>query len=567
MGIVKKIDFSAKRLSSLAEKYYSEGKYVPALHFTYRELEEYGESDKLYFRLCDIYENMGLNSSAVNWWFKILDGCSEDDLPDVYEGLAVNYLNMGKDAQSAYYYNCLIETDDQIPEEMKYEIAEAFSEKKKSPLKISYPPELADYSEEMDKAARALKKGDCKGALLYLNKVQKGSKEYSSATEMKALALLLSGEIVSARELCEETLETEPDNVRILSTLGAAYLEEGKTEKSRAIALRLSTLKTQDEDELYKIATVCCENGLHAEAYERFVELGKISPHDGKILYFKGVSAYNSGNIDGAIEAFDTLCTVYPDAAVVEFYLKELREYRESLQKGEPTEKPELTYFYQLPQEERESRTQMLIEVMKSPRAEAEILGVFAETGGLFRWAFDELDGMDHDLQYLAIMAAAHARADAFLREISLDNEVLDLLKLELLRAIFERNESAEWGIVVGHVYRRIRVLPIKIGRKSRKKFISAYARTASKFVVVNDRNAEKLKATAEELYRALEKYDCFEQAQNVDDCSCAIYLLAELKELGGNVERAALAFDANADRVRVLLSTAISARNADDAE
>ncbi|MBQ7370179.1 MAG: hypothetical protein IJW58_04295 [Clostridia bacterium] len=558
MGKVKKIDLSAKRLGELAEKYLSEGKYPSALRFTFREIQR-GGSLSAYFRICDIYEAMGLNSSAINYWFKILDECDEEDLPDVYEGLAVNYLNMGKDAQAAFYYNCLIESDDEIPEETKYEIAEAFSEKPKSPFKISHPPELADYKKEVDGASRAIKKGDCKKALKLLDGIPKGAKDYEVAMEMRALAYLLTGEIDRSIEACSALLEVDENNVRALSTLAAAYLEKGEREKSRELALRLCKTKAKDEEERFKIATVCCENGLHEEAYERFAELEKEMPFDGRMLYFKGVSAFESGKLKEAIQTFEDLCAVYPDAAVVEYYLKWIKKYESALLKGEETEKPKLTYFYQVPKEEREIRCDLLMDIMKQPKAEAEIFGIFAHTGGLFRWCFDELDGMDHDLQYLACLVAERCRTDDFLREILLDNEVLDLLKIEILRLLYERNEETTFGVVLCHVYRKLTLLPIQIGRKSRKKMIEAYARTASKFVAIRNDSGLRIKQAAEKLYRALEKYDSFDLMKSSDDGSCAIYLLAEMKDVGAGVETASLAFDANPARVRVLLTTVAS--------
>ncbi len=560
MGKTKKIDFSAKRLSAMAEKYLSEGKFVPALRFTYNEIDRYGGEQDLYIRLADIYDRMGLSSSAINWWFKIWDDADAQDMPDIYEGLAANYMSMGKDAQAAFYYNCLIESDDQVPEEMKQEIAEAFSERPRQLFKISYPPRLADYKAEIDLAARALKKGDCKRAIAALDKVAEGSKDYVVATEMRALALLLAGKIGESKTECLKVLEIDPDNVRALATLAAAYLENDEKDKSLEIALKLCKLPPADAEEGYKIATVCCENGLHLEAYERFNALEKETPFDGKLLYFKGVAAFNCGQYEEALNAFGELCSIYPDAAVVEYFIKEIRGYCDALEKGEEREKPEITYFYQIPQSERERRCKFLMDIGKEPKAEAEILGIFAHTGGLFRWCFDELDGMDHDLQYLACVIADYCRVDEFLRDVLLDSEVLDLLKLEILRILYERNEEGIYGVVLYHVYRKIRLLPIKIGRKSRKKFISAYARTASKFVAINSEYGKKLKDAAEALYHALEKFDCFDQAKNADDCACAIYLLANLRDAGNNVETAALAFDANVDQVKVLLATALSA-------
>ena len=39
---VLKIDFSRKRYAKLADQFYNEGKYIPALRLAYKELEEFG---------------------------------------------------------------------------------------------------------------------------------------------------------------------------------------------------------------------------------------------------------------------------------------------------------------------------------------------------------------------------------------------------------------------------------------------------------------------------------------------------------------------------------------------
>ncbi|MBR2340939.1 MAG: tetratricopeptide repeat protein [Clostridia bacterium] len=564
MGRTRKIDFSAKRLNAMAEKFYDEGNYLSALRFTFRDIEENGENFTALTRLCDVYENLGLNSTAIKYLFKLLDVSDEADYPDIYEGLAVNYLNMGKEAPSAFYYNSLIDADDGISNEMKLEIAQAFAKKAKSPFKISYPPHLAEYNEELDEAARALKHGDCNKANRALEKVEKGSKQYESAREMLSLSYVLSGKIEEAKAVCEEVLQNNPDNVRIKATLAAAYLESKEYEKSKEIAVSLSRLQTDNEEELYKIATVCCENGLHKEAYERFVVLERKAPFDGKLLYFKGVSAYKSGLYEEAISAFSDLCTVYPEAAVVEYFLQEMRKERESSEQGEPQGLIDINYFYQIPQTERDSRLDFLMSIEKTSKEDAVLLGAIANATGLLRWCFDEHDGMDYDLQYVACLVANRSRQDEFLREVLLDNEVIDILKLEILKFFYERNEHRELGLVLYDVYRKVEILPIKIGRKQRKKFISAYARTASKFVLANNEYGELLRSSAETLYRALETFDCLDHVDNVDECACAIYLLSDLKEWGNNIEKMAAAFDANVDRVKVLLTTVACYRQSD---
>ena len=557
----KKIDFSRKRIARMADDYYNAGKFVPALRLAYKEWLNYGGDPDVYARLSDIYEAMGLQGSAINCYFRFLDVADEQDLPDVYEGLAANFLGIGNESASAYYYNKLIDADDSISDEAKLDIAEVFSSKKKDKFRFVYPPRLADYTQEVNLGSRALKAGDCRRAIAEFSKVEKGAKEYASAKEMQAVAYLLAGEAKNAEEVCLELLSLYPDSIRAKATLAAVYLEQGRADESRALAKELSVLDLTDTDDLYKVATVCCENDLHDEAYQKFVLLDKKMPYDGRMLYFKAVSAYKSGRMDAAERDLDTLCTVYPDAEVAKYYLKAIRAYKTALSDGETPTPPELIYFYHLPQEEREHRCASMLKIGSCPKDEAQIFGLLALHDGYFHWCFDEMDGGDHDLQYLGIVTAAHVRADDFLQEVLLDFEVADVLKVETLRMLIERNEDIEVGLVLCNIYRRVPVYRIKIGRKRRKKFIEAYAKIASKFIVIKDAYAEKIALAAESLYRALEKENALDLIENTDDCACAIFLMSGIRELGNDMARIVSAFDGNIAKVQVLLSYVVATR------
>ena len=524
-----RIDLSEKRLAMLADKYYNEGNYFSALKFAYKQYEFYGGDGEVFARFADIYEGMGLHLSAINWLYRFLDIANEQDLPDIYEGLAVNYLNIGNETQSAYYYNKLIDADETLPNETKWEILNAFSKDKRSKFRFVYPPKLADYTKEIEYGSKLLKTGNCKGAVAVLDTVAKGSKDYASAKEMQAVAHLLSGELDDAENACRELLAEIPDNTRVLATLGAVYLEQGREEESREIALTLYAQKQDDTDDLYKVATVCCENGLHREAYEKFCQLEKKLPFDGRMLYFKAVSAYKCGYLEESEKAFDTLCSVYPDAEVAKFYLKALRLRGENGLQAED----EPTYFYHLSKEEREARCRSLVHIGKCARDEAQLFGLIALHDGYFSWCFDELDGEDHDLQYLAIVTAEHVRADSFLKEILLDCEVADVLKIETLRLLYMRNEDLEVGVVLCHIYRKVFLSRIRLGRKKRRRFLEGYSALASKFVVVNDAYGERIRASAEKLYADLEKSDGLDLIEKAEDCACALYFTSGLKEFG----------------------------------
>ena len=551
-----KIDFSEKRYGMLADKFYNEGNFLSALRFAYKQVDEYGGSPDVYVRLSDIYEGMDLHASALNWWFRFLHIAQTEDLPDIYEGLAVNFLAIGTDGQSAYYYNKLIDVDDTISDEAKFDIAQAFSIPKKEKFHFVYPPRLADYSKEMTIGAKALKVGDCNRAIAEFSKVAKGSKEYRSAKETQAIAHLLAGETSKAEDICRELLEDVPDDVRVLATLAAVYLEQGRTDESKKIAEYLAEKEQVETDDLYKVATVCCENGMHAEAYEKFTKLDKKISFDGRMLYFKAVAAFKSDKIEEAERAMDELCTIYPDAEVAKYYLKAIRAYKNGI-----GEKPELIYFYHLPQEERENRCKILIQIKNSPKDEAPLFGLIALHDGYFKWCFDEMDGNDHDLQYLALLTAEHARADEFLQDALLDYEVSDFLKIETLFMLLNRNEDNELGIVLCNIYRKVKLLKIRLGRKKRKRFLEAYAKVASKFIAVKREYAEKLKEAAEKLYRALERYEGLDLIQNSDDCACAIFVLSGIRDLGKDAEHVALAFNATPEKVGVLTAMALSSQ------
>lgn len=551
----KKIDFSRKRFATLADGYYNEGKFLSALRFAHRERAEYGTDPDTLARLCDIYEGMGLQGTAINYWFKFLDVAAKEDIPDVYEGLAVNFLGLGNERAAAYYYNQLIDADESIPEEARMDIVEAFSKDKRSKFRFVYPPELADYSAEVSLGSKLLKAGDCERAIAELDKVAKGSKEYASAKEMQAVAYLLEGKVEEAEQVCGELLNEEPNAVRVMATLAAVYLEEGRKEESLALAKKLSAMPLEDSDDIYKVATVCCENGLHEEAYEKFSYLDEKMPYDGRMLYFKAVSAYKSGKIEEAEDTLDRLCTIYPDAEVAKYYLNALREYKESLKSDSPLPPPELIYFYHLPQEEREHRCRSLITIGGCPKDEAQLFGLIALHDGYFTWCFDEMDGGDRDLQYLGLVTAVHVRADDFLQDVLLDFEVADVLKIEVLRMLTERNEDVDVGLVLCNIYKRVSVYRISIGRKRHKRFLEGYARVASKFGVIDDKYGRRLRDAAERLYRNLEEKNALDLVENADDVACAIYFLAGLRELGRDPKWITAAFDANTDKVNELLS------------
>ena len=397
--------------------------------------------------------------------------------------------------------------------------------------------------------SNALKAGQCDRAIEMLSGIIKGAKGYAKAKEMQAVAHLLKGEAEESERVCKDLLQDEPNNVRALATLAAVYLESGKKEVSKQIALSLCDVIVTDSEDLYKVATVCCENGLHEQAYERFCQLESKMPGDGRVLYFKGVSAYLCEKYEQAEQAFDALCTIYPDAEVGKYYLSALRNREENDEKL-----PTPSYFYCLPQEEREFRCKELLQIGKCTKEEAELLSLLGGYEQYLRWCFDEMDGSDHDLQYLAIVTAAHLHADEFLFDMLLNHEVFDPLKLETVRMLAERNTDMRFGIVLCHVHQKVRLFKITLGRTRRKRFISAYAKIVSRFCGFGEGYSRRIKITTERIYRTLLEKQALEYVDNTDTLACVIFLETGIKELGTNQEMIAKSLEADYQKVCQLL-------------
>ncbi|MBQ5929271.1 MAG: hypothetical protein IIX02_00595, partial [Clostridia bacterium] len=110
-------------------------------------------------------------------------------------------------------------------------------------------------------------------------------------------------------------------------------------------------------------------------------------------------------------------------------------------------------------------------------------------------------------------------------------------------------------------IYQKVSLYRIHIGRKRRKKFLDAHAKIASKFIMLNSEYGEKIAGCAEVLYRSLEKQNLLELIDKPEDCACAIFFLAGLKELGTDPQRIAAAFEADFEKVQALLACVLASR------
>ncbi len=553
------IDLSEDRLLAIAADCIDEHNYIGALRMLNKNAELNGNAEDSYMLYAEAFDDMGLYEKSINGWFKYIDysyGYPDSDFSDAYEGLAVNYLNMGEEELAAFYYNkLLVETAAELTPENRQEIINNFIVNRKSPLKIAWPPRLADYSGEMERGINYMRSGDYENAVAEFDKVDEGNKSYLAARNYIAMCDIISDKCDEAEQECIAVLKKYPNDVQALTTLAAVKNQQKNSRESRALAQKLLSVGATSTDDLYKIATVCCENGMHEDAYNLFCKIEEELCYDNSVLYFKAVSAYNSGHKRESLDAFDRLQTIYSDAVTAKYYSDLVRSH---LAEGDEDYKENpLSYFYRLPQEERESNVEILSAFVRLKDKHAKSISEEIDITDCIRWCFDE--GGDHGSLELKMLGAAcavkAAYCDDLLRDILLDAFQPDALKMQTIGFIAERNQSCTYGVVVCHVYRKIELPALVVGRNKKKVFVKAYAMACARFALIDPAYVFALNAAAVKLYSELSENKKLADAKNAPALAAAIYARSGIHDGEVSAEEACAFFSADVNKYNFIMS------------
>lgn len=543
------IDLSSDRLIGVAATLVEEHNYIGALKMLNKNAELNCNDEDAFMLYAEIFDDIGLYEKCINNWFKYIDCTVSEELTDAYEGLALAYLNIGNDSNSAYYYDKLLDNSDAIDPEMRLDIMDTFLSRDENPLKVVYPPALADYSEEITRAIGFMKKGDYEQAIKVFETVSEESEFYFTARNYIAMCNVICDRNEQAEAECLAVLEKQPQNVQALTTLAAVRTEQKRVEESRELACRLLEIKSDSVEEIYKIATVCCENKLHEEAYGLFCKLEGDLGYDNTVLYFKAVSAFNCGKYKESFDAFDKILTIYPHAVTARYYYNKAREMVDS------GKIEELSYFYRMPQEERESTLKILAAFSALSAKQARKFQAMVDITDCILWCFDECMGPDgEELQTLGAICAVKAGLDGLVSDILLNAFLPDTLKVRVLSAIGERNEYNSFGVVICHVYDVIGFRALELGKAKRKYFISAYSKLASHFAIFNRDAGEKFALTAEKLYNELQVAGKLDLASDFDALTAAIYFRSGVKKPDLSREKLSEFFGADDNKISELL-------------
>lgn len=530
---------------NMASDYVDNHDYISALKMLNKNAVVNGNCDASFMLYAEIFDDLRLYEKSINCWYKFLDTGATEDIDDAYESMALSYMNLGNEKSSAYYYNKLLIEAGEFSQETRRDIISSFVGSDRPCLKFAYPPKLADYSDDIREGVESMRKCDFEGAIERFERVAEENEKYLAARNYIAMCKIICDKCDEAEAECKNVLEKSPDNVQALTTLAAVKIQQRQITEARYLAKKLLTIPTDEIEDIYKIATVCCENGMHDEAYQLFCKIEESVGYDLSLLYFKAVAAYNSGRLQESLDTFDKLLTVYPNAVTARYYYEFIRE--DGKKKAEQREA--LGYFYRLPVEVRKSYLQIIGSIAKSSKKKAMETADNIDVAQCLYWCFEEPEeNGDGDFIKIAGICAEKIEFDYFLRDILLNAFIPDHIKLGMLTDIYMRNEENDFGVVLCHVYKNVKIVPVKLPRLKRKNFIVAYSRIVARFGIISEEYTWAFNKATREIYFALEEKDMLDASANCGVLAALIYKLSGVKLQGVDDKKVLEYFDADAE-------------------
>ena len=541
---IKKLDFAEEFLMESAEKRFEMGDYFGALTMLNRRAESFDPSADASALYADIYEALQIYPLCADAWFRFLDTCNEADFVEGYEGLAVAFLNMGDEFQSKLYMRRTFDA-----EEIPYD--DLFEKNERPHLRLVHSDDgSVEHAELLHEGLDHIRAGEFDKAKNAFNEIPPESKEFPSATGLSAMCMLLEGNVDGAAGECEKLLEYYPENIHALTTYCAVLGAKGDKERAREVGKRIAAIEIESVDDLFRAATALCETGLDEEAYKKLCILKNKVPYGDDILWFHAVAAFRTGRLEEAIESLERLTTINPRKVIAKYYLIRMRELRDG-EEGSLN----LGYFYKMPEPEYKRIREDFLAADQMLREDADMLAMLPEMSDSYRMAFDQLDGRDGELQSLAARVAVKCRADRFVREILLDYNADEGIKLQILHDLVVRNEENSFGVVVCGFYREFFTHELNVEEdRLGIEFLNGFAEVYSKYALLGEENEEKLIAAAEDVYEALERANAPEVAEERMEIAAVIYRQARMRNSERSIERISKLFDANLRVVKHIL-------------
>ena len=321
-GKLLKFERDEDTLMTLAGKRADEGDYTGSLGFlfsVYRKNPDY----RVISEIADVYADMGLYEYSNRFWFKFLEVAPRNKWTIAYLELGINFFYLDNLWAAGYYFQAKVSEDGYISREgLDEEILDFLSESfpPKPNIKIVYPEDRADYTEEIKRAKSALVTGNYYLAYKLYKSIPMSKMDENICGDAQT-AFFLAEKDEEAVEACKYSLFAHGDNVTAYCNLSTVYKMKGDDGKSAYYYGRALESKKGEPEEYYKIATCAVEQGDDVTAKECFEFIISEREYDDNILFFYALSLMNLGDYEKAEETLSKALRIVPFDLSVKYYL------------------------------------------------------------------------------------------------------------------------------------------------------------------------------------------------------------------------------------------------------
>lgn len=141
------------------------------------------------------------------------------------------------------------------------------------------------------------------------------------------------------------------------------------------------------------------------------------------------------------------------------------------------------------------------------------------------------------------------------MREILLDYEADELVKLSMMQSLVERNEDNSFGVVICNFYREFFTHKMEFEGRRPDQFLEAFAQVYSRYAITADENERKLLYAAEDVNYTLVDADAEDLFSEKEALAAAIYREARLSDGEHSIDAVAGLFGANVSTVKAILN------------
>ena len=416
-----------------ARKYIENNNYIHALNYYRKAVEKDPENLEYSLDLAEVFSEMGYYHESNLILFSILQ--KDPTIASCYFSIGCNFLGLQDYAKAEHSLEKYLELD-----EFGFYSEEASNLIEVLQSQEFYLEYITDIDPERDnsmalasKGKDFLDKGEYKRAVLMLEKATRQDPSLIFARNNLALAYFCNERLDKAIEVCQHILEEYPLNIHANCNMIIFLYEKGDIKGSNRYLETVLSLKTDDPEEMHKIAVTLCEIGEHKKVNQLLKKLLKYKPYDINVLHYMAVSCYNLKQFKAAFEYWDKVEKINPNNTISSYYKHYVKGIVDNDRKFS-----ELPYHFQVPYDEIIRRIKTIHDLLKMPGADLRNKWKKGDDlESLLRWGLNLNDIVIKKAILNVVASFQDDRAEQFLRsfvlgksqEKELIQEALALLK------------------------------------------------------------------------------------------------------------------------------------------